>query len=353
MTARYSASVLVTFARELLSRAELDHEKARMVAEILVEGDLLGHTTHGLALLAPYLTELEKGSMAKSGEPRVIADFPAAVTWDGRRLPGPWLVGRAIELAVSRAKTNGTCTVVIRRSHHIACLAAYLRRVTDQGLMVVLTCSDPTVRGVAPHGGRRDVITPNPIAAGWPTAGDPVLLDVSMSITTNGLTKRLASEGKKFPGCWVVDAEGQPTDDPAVVFGDPPGALLPMGGIDHGHKGYALGLLVEALTGGLAGYGRADPAEGWSATVCLQVFDPALFGGHEAFVRQASWLAEACRRTPPRPGIDRVRLPGETGQQRRATQLAEGVELYPSILPALKPWMEKFGVPGLSPMFPG
>jgi L-lactate dehydrogenase len=114
--------------------------------------------------------------------------------------------------------------------------------------------------------------------------------------------------------------------------------------VEYGHKGYALGLLVEALTMGLAGHGRADPVEGWTGEVFIEVFDPQLFAGSEAFVRQTGWLADACRNTPPRPGFDRVRLPGESGLARRKEQLAHGVALYPSVLPALKPWAEKLGV---------
>ena len=344
MSARHPAPALVAYATALLARAGLDADKAAVVAEMLTEGDLLGHTTHGLALLAPYLAEIEKGAMAKTGEPRVLADFPAAVTWDGRRLPGPWLVVRALDLAIARAKINGTCTVSIRRSHHLACLAAYLKRVTDQGLMVLLSCSDPGGSSVAPHGGRRDVMTPNPLAAAWPTDGDPVILDVSMSITTNGLTKRLHAEQRPLPGPWALDAQGNATTDPAALFTNPPGTLLPLGGLDHGHKGYALGLLVETLTSALAGHGRADPKEGWGASVFLQVLQPALFGGAENFLRQSSHLAAACRATPPRPGFDRVRLPGESGLRRRAEQLSHGVELYPGILTALAPWSEKLGV---------
>lgn len=343
-TPRFPASDLVVFALGLLTRAGLDPEKAEAVAEVLVEGDLLGHTTHGLALLAPYLTDLERGAMARSGEPRIVADFPAAVTWDGGRLPGPWLTRRALDLACQRARQQGTCTVVIRRSHHIACLAAYLKPIADQGLAVVLTCSDPTVSSVAPHGGRRDVFTPNPIAAAWPTQGDPVILDVSTSIATNAMTSRLRASGERFPGLWAIDANGSPTDDPNALTGNPPGALLPIGGVDHGHKGYALGLLVEALTGGLAGHGRADPKEGWTATVFLEVFDPALFGGEAEFRRQTEQVAASCRATPPRPGFERVRLPGETGLRRRAEQLAHGVELHPSILPALQPWAARLSV---------
>jgi L-lactate dehydrogenase len=341
MSARPAATALRTFASTLLLRAGLEPDKADAVADVLVEGDLLGHTTHGLALLPSYLAEIEKGGMTRAGQPSVVADFPAAVTWDGRRLPGPWLVLRALELAATRARTQGVATVVIRRSHHIACLAAYLQRVTEQGLMVLLTCSDPNVCSVAPFGGRREVFTPNPLAAAWPTEGDPVILDVSMSITTNALTRRLHAEGRRFPGEWALTADGVPTDDPGALYTQPPGTLLPTGGVDHGHKGYAFALLVEALTGALAGQGRADPGEGWGATVFVQVMNPACYGGTAAFRRQAEHVAATCRATPPRPGFERVRLPGESGIRRRAEQLAHGVELHASILPALQPWAAK------------
>jgi L-lactate dehydrogenase len=322
----------------------MEAAKADAVAEILVEGDLLGHTTHGLQLLPLYLAEIEKGQMALSGAPAVLSDRPAAVTWDGGRLPGPWLVLEAIALACERGRALGCCTVVVRRSHHIGCLAAYLKRVADQGLMIVLTCSDPSGTGVAPHGGYRGTYTPNPLAAAWPADGDPVMLDVSQSITTNLMTRRLRAQGLRFPGLWAVDNAGAPTDDPSVLFTDPPGALLPMGGTDHGHKGYALGLLVEALTGGLAGHGRADSREGWGATVFVQVLDPASFAGAVDFRRQTSWLARACRESPPRPGFERVRLPGESGLRRREQQLRDGVELHPDVVPALRPWAEKLGL---------
>ena len=187
-------------------------------------------------------------------------------------------------------------------------------------------------------------MTPNPLAAGWPTQSDPVMLDVSMSITTNGFVKRLQSENRPAPGEWFVTAEGTPTANPSALMSDPPGALLPIGGVDHGHKGYSLGLLIEALTNGLAGHGRADPAEGWTATVFLQVIDPALFGGGEAFVRETTHLAEQCRATPPRAGVAGVRLPGEGGLRKRTEQLENGVDLYPSILPTLVPWAERFGI---------
>jgi LDH2 family malate/lactate/ureidoglycolate dehydrogenase len=342
-TPRYSATALVAFAQDMLQKLQVRDDIAHDVAVILVEGDLLGHNTHGLALLPGYLAELEKGTMARSGEPAVVNARPAAQAWDGGRLPGPWLTLRALDAAMAMAATYGTGSVVVRRSHHIACLAAYLRRATDRGFMALIYCSDPNAHSVAPFGGVSSVFTPNPFAAGIPTSRDPILLDISASYTTNGMTGRLHKAGERLAHPWVQDAEGNATTDPGVLFADPPGTLLPLGGLEAGHKGYALALLVEALTGGLGGFGRADPREGWGATVFVQVLDPDAFGGRDACTRQLDWLVDACHDATPRTGVARVRLPGEGGLSRHREQRANGVALFPAIMPALEAWADKLG----------
>jgi L-lactate dehydrogenase len=160
------------------------------------------------------------------------------------------------------------------------------------------------------------------------------MIDVSMSITTNGMTGRLRAEGKQFPHPWLLDAAGAPTTDPNAFFTDPPGSLLPLGGVDSGHKGFALGLLLEALTSALAGHGRADAPTEWGASVLVMVIDPAQFGGAAAFLRETGWMEQAVHDNPPGPAGQRVRLPGERGLALRADGLARGVALHPS-LPAM------------------
>lgn len=342
---RYAAADLRAFARALLEHAKVRDDIAADVAEVLLDGDLLGHTTHGLALLAPYLDELAHGRMAKSGEPTIISHRRAVQTWDGKRLPGPWLTLRALDAAMAMSRECGTGTVVVRHSHHIACLAAYLKRATDKGLIAIIESSDPAVAAVVPHGGVKAFITPNPIAAGLPTSGDPILIDVSTSITSMGYARQQMLAAKKLPGDWLIDAEGNPSADPGVLFNDPKGALLPLGGLDAGHKGFALALLIEALTAGLAGHGRADPPAGWGGSVFVQVIDPEAFSGLGAFARQLDFMVSAARGTRPRAADSPVRLPGERGLQRYREALAHGVPLYPTILPALLPWAQKYGVP--------
>jgi L-lactate dehydrogenase len=339
----YAAADLRAFASALFQAAGLDGDKPDVSAAVLVEADLMGHTTHGLALAPRYLQEIAGGAMASTGDPEVVSDRGACVCWNGRRLPGVWLTSKAVDLAIDRAATYGTVTVAIGNSHHIGCLAAYLPRASEQGYVAIVSSSDPSQKTVAPYGARQAVFTPNPVAAGIPTAGDPLLLDTSASITTNNMGARLAREGRRFPGAWALDAEGQPSDDPAVLSAG--GTILPAGGLDHGHKGYAWALLAEALTQGLAGFGRADGPTGWGACVFVQVIDPAAFGGRQAFTRQTEWLASACRGAAPRPGVDEVRVPGQHALARRRAAVASGVMLHPGVLEALRPAAERFGVP--------
>ncbi len=340
----YAYRDLVAFAAALYRAAGCDGDKPEISAELLVMADAMGHTTHGLAQLPGYLEDLASGAMLAKGEPRLVSDRGPSLVWDGERLPGVWLTAKAVDLAIRRARQFGQCAIAIGRSHHIACLATFLPAATSAGMMVMIASSDPSDAMVAPYGGRRAVFTPDPVAIGIPTAGDPILIDISASITTAGMTNRLAREGRKYPGLWALDAEGKPSDDPKAVLATPPGTLLPVGGLDHGHKGYGLALMVEALTQALAGHGRADGETRWGAGVFVQVYDPTAFAGLPAFIRQSEWLAEACRNNPPAPGREAVRLPGGSALPRWRDAKEKGLALYPAILPNLKPWAERYGL---------
>ena len=348
----YDLDTVRHFTNDLFRIAGLSIEGASAVADILIEADLLGHTTHGLALVPWYLDAAASGAMRLDGEAEILVDRGACITWDGRRLPGAWLASKAIDLAVARAETYGTVTVVVRDCGHVGALAAYLEKATSRGLMLLMACSTPSVAGVAPFGGLKAVFTPNPIAVGIPTKGDPILLDISSSITTLNRARQLAREGGKFPAEWVLDAQGNTSADPAVLVHQG-GTLLPVGGMDHGHKGYSLALLVEALTQGLSGFGRADKPTGTSVSLFVQVIDPSAFGGRDEFTRQSDHLATACRETPPRPGLDRVRLPGDRAMASKRAALSSGVALDDSIPQSLSTWLTRYGLTFPTPLREG
>jgi len=342
--AAYRFEDLLVFAQTLLTQAGAPADKAADVARILVEGQAMGKTTHGLALLPAYLREIESGGMTLEGGPEVVRDHGPCLTWDGRKLPGPWLTLRAVDEAVARAKTFGIGAVCVQRSHHTACLGAYLQRATDQGFMLLLTLTDPGYSSVAPFGGIAPVLTSNPIAFGAPTSGLPVLVDTSTAIMTNAVAAGYQKRGEPLPYPDLLDNQGRPTTDPSVLAATPPGTILPLGGVRNGHKGASIGLIVELLTGCLSGFGRAEPRQGWAAALFLLAIDPAAFGGEDVYMRQVDHLAEACRQAGPRPGFDSVRLPGEQALMLAERQKREGVAVSDSLAEELVSWAQKLGV---------
>lgn len=339
-TERFAPDALRAFAAGVLRAAGLPAEPAAAVAEGLVAADLYGHTTHGLALLADYVAEIEAGRMTREGTPEVLSDRGAVACWDARHLPGIWTTALALEAAAAKARDLGLGAVALRRSHHIACLASFLEKPARDGLLALVLCSDPSDAHVAPYGGITPVLTPNPIAAGIPRSPDPVLIDISTSITTAGLCGRLGAEGKRLPGPWLLDARGRPSDDPEDFAQG--GTILPLGGLDHGHKGFALSFLIEALTQGLSGFGRADAPTTWGASVLVLAVSPGAFGPPEDFARQVDWLAQACLGATPREAGAPVRLPGQLALARKARAETEGLTLYPGIAAELQGLAERF-----------
>lgn len=347
---KYSPSDLNHLAVDALAMAGLETEKAETVARGLLEGELLGATTHGLALLPGYTHELEQGEMTASGDPEVLRDFQAVALWDGRYLPGIWLTRQAGLEASKRAAKFGVGLVTIRRSHHIACLGHYLLEAVNRGDILLIYSSDPSDSHVAPYGSVTALMTPNPIAVGIPAKPWPILVDISTSITTAGQCERSRREGKTLPGKWLLTQTGELSDDPAI-FGPPHGGtILPIGALDHGHKGYGLSLMVEALTQGLSGFGRPEKPTTWGGAVTVKVIRPEAFLTTEEFMSQTSWLVSACLKGKRRPGVDEIVVPGQREMIRREESLRSGLALDPGVVKSLAELAKRYGLTMPSPI---
>ena len=342
---RYPDTILTRFTADLLACAGMEADKAQSVAQLLVLTDMLGRQTHGVALCPLYIDQLEKGLMSAQGEPECLKDTGGTVVWDGLYLPGLWLVERALHMAFERIVTHGVVTFAIRRSHHIACLAALVKGATDRGYLAILATSDPAFGFVAPYGGREPLLTPNPFAIGYPGRRTPVLVDICASITTVSMTRQKAAAGESFRHPWLMDSDGRPTTDPRVLEGtEPRGSLLLLGGLEYGHKGFGLALMVEALTQGLSGLGRKDTEKRWGGNVFLQVLDPDAFAGREAFLAQMDYVTERCQANAPlREGVP-VRLPGEQAERNIAAARERGVPLAEHTVQRLGASAERFGL---------
>jgi LDH2 family malate/lactate/ureidoglycolate dehydrogenase len=307
--------------------------------------DMVGRPTHGVALCPLYVEQLEKGLMTRDGEPEWVKETGPTVVWDGRYLPGLWLVERALDESFRRVAAHGVVTFAMRRSHHIACLAALVKQATDRGLVAILASSDPAFGFVAPFGGKEPLLTPNPFAIGYAGSHGPVLVDISSSITTVSMARQKAAAGASLDHPWLMDGSGFPTTDPRVLEQtEPRGSLLLLGGLEYGHKGFGLALMVEALTQGLAGFGRKDTEKRWGGNVFLQVIDPEAFAGRDAFLAQMDHLTDLCHSNAPRQDGVPVRMPGELAESRIAAALQDGLALPDSTVRQLAACAERYGL---------
>jgi len=168
-----------------------------------------------------------------------------------------------------------------------------------------------------------------------------------MSITAGGHVARAAREGTMLTENCLLGNSGKPSDKPQDFFTDPQGSIQAIGGLTHGYKGTALCLMTEVLTAALSGYGRADPQsqnDDEANTVFIQLDQPQAFSSLQAFKRETAHLRQRCENSRPAKDDEPVRLPGSSAWQKRKTQLQCGVALYPTILPTLQPWAERYGI---------
>ncbi len=342
---RYAADELRTFACGVLIAAGLARSHAEATGDALVDADLLGYTTHGIQFLPQYCAALEDGQMTRDGALQVIADHGTTLIYDGNLLPGPSCVRSAVSELLSRAGDFKLVAATIRRSANTACLATYLLPIVEAGYVGIVMVSSPDGQAVAPAGGRDARYSTNPIAFGFPTGGDPVLIDMATSATTNRLTEKLQRDGAQHIGEPMIDREGRPTNDPFALSKDGGGAIRPFGGDANEHKGFALALAVQAMSAALAGGGGADASLGPAGSaVYLQVINPTAFAGSDAFSNEMDHMVASLLDTPPRPGSAGVRIPGQRAMAAYHRQSSQGVEIADELRRHVEPLVEKYGL---------
>jgi len=334
----------IQLANALLQAAGMSADQGDAVARRLVDGDLFGHSTHGLALLPLYLERLRSGEIETKRSVQVLTDRGNVFAWDAHRLPGAWVLELAIKQAIQRSREHHVVSASIANSAHVGCLQAYLEAIGEAKLMAIMSVTDPAVSSVAPYGGVEPLLTSNPIAACIPTQGDPILIDQCTSVMSNFAARSWIGKGAKLPGPWLLDASGGISDDPDVLLGDPPGTIQLLGGSEFGYKGFGLSLLVEALALGLSGYGRNVPHARGGQGVFLLIIDPDGFAGKTQFLQQMSEFADRCRDSVPAAPERPVRMPGDRALAHKRERLKNGLHWEEATIIAINHWAHRLGI---------
>jgi uncharacterized oxidoreductase len=318
-TVSVDAKDAVAFVTALLRKSGSPPGHARLVADHLVENSRLGVHSHGLIRVPQYVKEMGSGEIDPRARPRRTRTR-GSITWvSGNSCFGQVGGVYAARHAVATAREHGTGLVIASRLGHTGRLGAFAELVAaERCIAVIFGTAPPRGHIVAPFGGIDGRLSTNPIAFAVPDGPTPVVADFSTSAVPEGKVRSARNLGRRLPEGALQDADGQATDDPAVLYGRPRGTLLPLGGSAFGHKGYALAILVEAMATLLAGDDMDDPSrKGYDLTVLAIATEP---GFERAADRMVSYLRSARPLDPQRP----VLVPGDperVARQRSAVDV--------------------------------
>jgi len=294
---------------------------AREQAELLLEGDLRGHASHGLRRLDVLAGRLRNGVARAAAEPTLTWATDAVLVVDGDGGLGPPTARRAVEALLGRVGDVGVTVAAVRNANHLGMLAPYVESMAAAGMVgIALTTSEALVH---PWGGSVPMVGTNPLAVAVPVTGaEPVVLDMATGQISRGKVLDHAARGLPLAPGDAVDARGVPTTDAAAAVD---GAISPFGGA----KGYALGVVLEVLVASLTRTalgadvrGTLDATDPCTKGDVFVAMDPAAFGAGGAAVRA---YLDDLRAARPAAGHHGVLVPGDRSRATRAANLADGV----------------------------
>lgn len=340
---RVSQDDLINFTRLVLEAVGVAEEHIEPIAAGLVEADLRGVDSHGVARLETYVDNFEGGGFATHPDISITDVSTGVALLDADDGPGHSVGKMAMEKAMSMADQNGIGAVFVSNSNHFGTAAFFTQHAANEDHIGV--ASSNVGPDVIPFGGRRAFLGTNPISVAIPSAGTfPVTLDMATSKVAMGKIDHGASEeGQAIPGDWAVDDSGTPTTDPQNVA-----ALQPLGG----PKGYGLALMVDLFCGLLTEskvspdivdlYGEFDKPMGlghWFMAIDIScLMDPTVFKN------SVSAYVDRIKAEPTADGVDEILVPGEPEARRKRANEANGIPLRQATVESLSRLAERFAL---------
>ena len=314
------------FAAAVLEKRGVPPADAALFADSLVQADLWGHQSHGVLRLSWYVARLQSGVMQAVTRAERVVDAGAIAVIDGHDGIGQVLAATAARDAIARAKAHGIAAVAVRNSNHFGTAAYFSRLAPAAGCIALLTTNASPA--MAPWGAREKLIGNNPWSLAAPAGRHaPMILDIANTVVARGKVYLARQRGEAIPPGWAIDADGAPTTDAAAAIA---GIILPMGE----HKGYAISLMMDVLSGVLSGSGFAagvhGPYQAEQRSGCghlMIALDVERFLPMAEFGARMEQLIATIKRAPLAQGFDRVFYPGEIEAENDHANRQRGITL--------------------------
>lgn len=334
----------------------MEPDAVRQAAEVMVETDLAGIDSHGVAVLKMYEDLKALGSLNLRPRPKVLREGPVTALIDADNGLGHPAAIRGMELAIAKAKANGLGAVAVRNSAHFGAAGYYAALAPPAGLIGLVT-STTRLTPVLPTRSQDRALGTNPIAFAAPARRNRAfLLDMSTSTTALNKVRAYSFREKPLPPGWVLDEKGRPeTDSPkafARISKDGPGGLTPIGGTPEmgSHKGYGLAVMVQILAGTLGGASfsplrnrtqrRGQPDNIGHFFFAL---DPAAFRPEGEFEDDLDQAIDFFRALTPIDPDEPVLVAGDPEAASREQRLRDGIPIPDSLAGQIRGVCERCG----------
>ena len=322
-------------AAMILSATGASDSEAKTVVHYLVRADMAGHASHGVLRVKQYVEQIGMRQIVCHTTPHLINDGHGFAILDGKLSFGQIGAAHATRLACEKAATQGIAMVGLRNSAHVGRLGDWVELAARLGCAsfhFVNTLAAPTV---APWGSKDRRLSTNPLAWGMPVAGaEPIVVDLTTAVVAEGKVRLARAAGKKIPAGWIVNRDGQSSTDPDDLYNG--GALLPLGGLDAGHKGYALSLMVDLMAGAISGGGASGPGRKISCNnFTVIAIDTTRVSPDHAVETEAAQFANWIRSAAPLDVSHPVLLPGEIERAALLRHQRDGISLDDGVVAAL------------------
>lgn len=352
----FSYIKLKEFAINVFEKLGFSLEHCELAANVLLSADLRGIDSHGLARLSGYVRLIEVGRVNVKPNFNIIHQTQSTATIDADSALGLVVAPYAMQLAIEKAKNVGTGWVAVQNSNHFG-IAGYHAMLALQHSMISIATTNASAL-VAPTFGKEKMLGTNPIAFAVPTNSQPPFVaDFSTTTAANGKLEILQRKNKNTPTGWVQDADGNESTDANILKKD--GALLPLGSDrEHSsHKGYALGSIVDILSGVLSGANYGPWVPPFPAYIPMPQNMPGKGIGHffgamrvDAFCSENdfknnmdNWI-QRFRQTKPIDSDNPVLIPGDIERLEEELRMKNGIPLVDAVVKDLKELAAKFNV---------
>ena len=324
---RIVAAKLTELICEILKAAGTPSDHAQVVAVGFVESNLTGHDSHGVVQIPRYIRAIAEGRINLNADMKVVRDHPGSAVIDADWGFGQIAARMAMEMAVAKARKQAVACASVFNCNDVSRLGLYSVMACRENCLGMITVNDGGANPyVAPWGSRARLMSTNPISMGIPV-GDrpPICIDMATSVVAGGKVALARQRGEKLPPGCIMNAYGELSIDPKEFFESPGGALLPLGGSVAGHKGFALSLMVDILSGGLSGAGCSGSAQRDGQGVFVMAINVEAFTPFDDFVASVAALIERIKALPKAEGFDEILVPGEPEQRQKAKRLRDGI----------------------------